>query len=153
MHVRLSGWSHWKVVRSLAASRWALSSAMVNGLPTRAAAKAIDFHTAIANPAQLITGRRGGRQAARRGDADHDQLGFDLHPSREEGERHLEVRVGNVETTAGRRQVFAAVGQSSQVSQRGGVRIVTVASTDIPGPIMPAGMPSKSSIRIFTGTR
>jgi len=32
--------------------------------------------------------------------------------SREEGERHLEVRVGNVETTAGGRQVFAAVAKA-----------------------------------------
>jgi len=32
--------------------------------------------------------------------------------SREEGARHLEVRVGNVETTAGGRQVFAAVAKA-----------------------------------------
>jgi len=32
--------------------------------------------------------------------------------SREDGERHLEVRVGNVETTAGGRQVFAAVAKA-----------------------------------------
>ena len=32
--------------------------------------------------------------------------------SREEGERHLEVRVGNVETAAGGRQVFAAVAKT-----------------------------------------
>jgi hypothetical protein len=32
--------------------------------------------------------------------------------SREEGERHLEVRVGNVETAAGGRQVFAAVAKA-----------------------------------------
>ena len=30
----------------------------------------------------------------------------------EEGERHLEVRIGNVETTAGRRQVFGAVAKT-----------------------------------------
>ena len=32
--------------------------------------------------------------------------------SREEGERHLEVRVGNVETVDGGRQVFAAVAKT-----------------------------------------
>jgi hypothetical protein len=32
---------------------------------------------------------------------------------REEGERHLEVRVGNVETTAGGRQVFAAMAKTA----------------------------------------
>jgi len=32
--------------------------------------------------------------------------------SREDGERHLEVRVGNVETTTGGRQVFAAVAKA-----------------------------------------
>jgi hypothetical protein len=31
----------------------------------------------------------------------------------EEGERHLEVRIGNVETTTGRRQVFGAVAKSA----------------------------------------
>jgi hypothetical protein len=31
---------------------------------------------------------------------------------REDGERHLEARVGNVETTAGGRQVFAAVAKA-----------------------------------------
>ncbi|MDO9714695.1 hypothetical protein Q7A36_40890, partial [Paracraurococcus sp. LOR1-02] len=30
----------------------------------------------------------------------------------EEGERHLEVRIGNVETTTGRRQVFGAVAKT-----------------------------------------
>jgi hypothetical protein len=32
--------------------------------------------------------------------------------SREEGERHLEVRVGNVETASGGRQVFGAVAKA-----------------------------------------
>src|SRR5271166_2186846 len=32
--------------------------------------------------------------------------------SREDGERHLEVRVGNVETEAGGRQVFGAVAKA-----------------------------------------
>jgi hypothetical protein len=32
--------------------------------------------------------------------------------SREEGERHLEVRVGNIETIAGARQVFVAVAKA-----------------------------------------
>src|ERR1700684_1766262 len=32
--------------------------------------------------------------------------------SREEGARHLEIRVGNVETAAGGRQVFAAVAKA-----------------------------------------
>ena len=31
----------------------------------------------------------------------------------EDGERHLEVRIGNVETTTGRRQVFGAVAQTN----------------------------------------
>ena len=33
--------------------------------------------------------------------------------SREDGERHLEVRVGNVETVDGGRQVFGAVSQAN----------------------------------------
>ena len=32
--------------------------------------------------------------------------------SREEGERHMEVRVGNVETASGGRQVFGAVAKA-----------------------------------------
>jgi hypothetical protein len=34
--------------------------------------------------------------------------------SREQGERHLEVRVGNVETAGGARQVFGAVAKASR---------------------------------------
>jgi hypothetical protein len=34
----------------------------------------------------------------------------------EEGERHLEVRIGNVETTTGRRQVFGAVAKTGKES-------------------------------------
>jgi hypothetical protein len=33
--------------------------------------------------------------------------------SREDGERHLEVRVGNVETKAGGRQVFGAIAKAN----------------------------------------
>jgi hypothetical protein len=35
-----------------------------------------------------------------------------VHISCEDGERHLEVRVGNVETTSGGRQVFGAVAKA-----------------------------------------
>ena len=38
--------------------------------------------------------------------------------SREEGERHLEVRVGNVETASGGRQVFGAVAKVKTTSRR-----------------------------------
>jgi hypothetical protein len=38
--------------------------------------------------------------------------------SREEGERHLEVRVGNVETASGGRQVFGAVAKLTPTSRR-----------------------------------
>jgi hypothetical protein len=37
---------------------------------------------------------------------------FVQRDNRHDGERHLEVRVGNVETPGGGRQVFGAVGQS-----------------------------------------
>ena len=37
--------------------------------------------------------------------------------SREEGERHLEVRVGNVETASGGRQVFGAVAKADTTSR------------------------------------
>ena len=50
--------------------------------------------------------------------------------SREEGARHLEVRVGNVETTAGGRQVFAAVAKAdtniARLIRRGLERRVSV---------------------------
>ena len=36
----------------------------------------------------------------------------------EESERHLEVRIGNVETTAGRRQVFGAVAKPTRTLER-----------------------------------
>jgi hypothetical protein len=39
----------------------------------------------------------------------HDQFDSTFIRSREDGERHLEVRVGNVETVDGGRQVFGAV--------------------------------------------
>jgi len=35
-----------------------------------------------------------------------------------EGERHLEVRVGNVETQSGGRQVFGAVAKAGRTSKR-----------------------------------
>ena len=36
----------------------------------------------------------------------------------EDGERHLEVRIGNVETAAGRRQVFGAVARPTRIPRR-----------------------------------
>src|SRR5689334_4520982 len=55
---------------------------------------------------------RGARQ--RRCAGDRRELGFNLHPQlREDGERHLEVRIGNVETESGGRQVFGAAAKAN----------------------------------------
>jgi hypothetical protein len=51
--------------------------------------------------------------------------------SREEGERHLEVRVGNVETVAGGRQVFAAVAKTdTDIAELIRREMATVGQTD-----------------------
>jgi hypothetical protein len=45
----------------------------------------------------LAAQRCRGRETADRRRGHYDQLGFNLHTGRDDGERHLEVRVGNVE--------------------------------------------------------
>jgi hypothetical protein len=57
----------------------------------------------------LQVGERLGRAAADRPPAITMSLDSTFIRSREEGERHLEVRVGNVETVGAGRQVFGAV--------------------------------------------
>ena len=53
--------------------------------------------------------------------------------SREEGERHLEVRVGNVETADGVRQVFGAVAKAgTDISALIRLNLGAVGGTDTP---------------------
>jgi hypothetical protein len=53
-----------------------------------------------------------GDEAGNGGARDRGDPGFDLHSERENSERHLEVRVGNVETKSGARQVFGSVAKA-----------------------------------------